>query len=68
MQPIPKLKEQRSGIWDRDSGIFDNQAQRLIAPLTAYSASHYYFYTPGRGQIDAEIFPAVCPDCPGGRA
>jgi hypothetical protein len=37
-------------------GTIDNQAQRLIAPLADYSISHYYFYTPGRGQIDAEIF------------
>lgn len=37
-------------------GGIANKAQRLIAPLADYSISHYFFYTPGRGQIDPDIF------------
>lgn len=45
-------------IWYLGKGAnnIDDQTQRLIAPLADYSISHYYFYTPGIGQIDAEIF------------
>ena len=38
-----------------DNGIH-NQTQQLIAPLADYAVSHYFLYTPGIGQIDAEIF------------
>ena len=37
-------------------GGIANEAQRLIAPLGDYAVSHYFLYTPGIGQIDAEIF------------
>ncbi len=37
-------------------GGIANQAQRLIAPVTDYSLSHYFIYDPGIGQIDAELF------------
>ena len=37
-------------------GGIANEAQRLIAPLGDYAVSHYFLYTPGIGQIDAELF------------
>ncbi len=42
------------------AGIAD-QAQRLIAPLTDYSRSHYFGVTPGRGRIDPSLFAPVTP-------
>ena len=37
-------------------GGIANRAQRLIAPLADFAASHYFLYDPGIGQIDAELF------------
>ena len=47
-----------AAIWYLGGGFsdIDVKTQRLIAPLGDYSVSHYFFYTPGTGQIDAELF------------
>jgi hypothetical protein len=37
-------------------GDIDNQTQKLIAPVGAYSISNYFAITPGIGQIDESIF------------
>ncbi len=52
-----------AAIWYLGPGFsdIDDKAQRLIAPLADYSISHYYHYTPGVGQIDAEIFRPPIP-------
>jgi hypothetical protein len=52
-----------AAIWYLGKGTnhIDDQTQRLIAPLADYSVSHYFNYTPGIGQIDAEIFRPLVP-------
>lgn len=37
-------------------GDIHNQTQKLIAPLTDYSLTHYFAYDPGFGSIDDTIF------------
>jgi hypothetical protein len=37
-------------------GGVDDQTQRLIAPVGAYSRSNYFIVTPGIGQIDENLF------------
>lgn len=52
-----------AAIWYLGPGFgnIHNEAQLLIEPLTNYSISHYYNYTPGIGQIDEEIFRPPLP-------
>ncbi|MCA9970325.1 MAG: hypothetical protein KC425_08920 [Anaerolineales bacterium] len=41
-------------------GIAD-EAQKLIAPLTAYQKSHYFGITPGQGRVEPGLFVPVPP-------
>jgi hypothetical protein len=47
-----------AAIWYLGGGFggIANKAQPLIAPVTEYSLSHYFFIDPGFGAIDAELF------------
>ena len=38
-----------------------DETQQLIAPIGAYSLSHYFAITPGRGQIDETVFWPIPP-------
>lgn len=42
-------------------GNIADEAQQLIAPLQAYSVSHYFGATPGRGAIDPWLFTPISP-------
>jgi hypothetical protein len=37
-------------------GEIHNETQRLIAPVTDYSLSHYFAFTPGQGTVDPYLF------------